>query len=96
MRSETTFHSDGPAHTFLKALAVCWHAVCVPVHALLAIMEPIVSLILGLLAVVGVGVSLAFELLHPDFPFWTMMATSLSFVVALMLYHAIMRLTAPR
>lgn len=94
MRSQTAFPSDGPGQTLLRAFSICWRTLCVPVHALLALMEPVVSIVLGLLALLGVCMSLAFKILRPDFPFWTMMAISLSFVVALMLYHAILRVTA--
>lgn len=73
----------------------CWRILCAPAHAILALAEPIVSLILGLLALLGICASLAFEFLRPDFPFWTMLGISLSFVVALMGYHALLRLTAP-
>lgn len=94
MQSNATFHSDGPARALLRVVTICWRAVAVPVHALLALIEPVVSIVLGLLALLGVCTSLAFKFLRPEFPFWTMMGVSLSFLVALMLYHAILRLTA--
>jgi hypothetical protein len=77
-------------------LSVCWRALCVPVYAFLAILEPIVSTILALLAVLGVCMSLVFKFLRPDFPFWTMLGISIGFMVALMLYYALMRLVAPK
>lgn len=94
MRSDATFHSGESARTLLRVFTICWRAVAVPLHALLALLEPVVSIVLGLLALLGVGASLAFKFLRPEFPFWTMMAVSLSFVVALMLYHALLRVTS--
>ena len=37
--------------------------------------------------------SLAFGLLRPGFPFWAMVTVSLSFLGALMLYRAALRIT---
>jgi hypothetical protein len=68
----------------------------VPIHSVLALLEPLVSGVLGLLALLGICTSFAFNLLRPNFPFWTMMATSLTFLVALMLYHALLRATASK
>jgi hypothetical protein len=98
MRSGTTFSdgATGRARTLIRVLSVCWRALCVPVYAFLAILEPIVSTILALLAVLGVCMSLVFKFLRPDFPFWTMLGISIGFMVALMLYYALMRLVAPK
>jgi len=77
-------------------LAIVWRAVAAPVHAVLALLEPVVSFVLGLLALLGICMSLIFELLRPQFPFWTMMSISLTFLLALMVYHLVVRLTSGR
>lgn len=96
MRTETDL--SGHAHTqgALWTLGILWRGLSAPVHSVLALLEPLVRGVLGLLALVGICTSLAFRFLRPDFPFWTMMATSLSFLVALMLYHAVLRITASK
>jgi hypothetical protein len=94
MQSEAAFQRGGAAQTVLRAFAIAWRALCVPVHSVLALIEPVVSIVLGLLALLGVCMSFAFKFLRPEFPFWTMLSVSLSFLVALMLYHAVLRVTA--
>jgi hypothetical protein len=83
-------HTQGVWHT----VAAVWRGLSVPVHSVLALLEPLVSGVLGLLALLGICASLAFNFLRPNFPFWTMMATSLAFLIALMLYHVLLRVTA--
>jgi hypothetical protein len=96
MQSGTAFEVDRNAGPTVRALAIVWRAVCAPVHALLALLEPIVSFVLGLLALLGICISLVFEIVRPQFPFWTMMSISISFLLALLLYHLLLRLTAGR
>jgi hypothetical protein len=40
--------------------------------------------------------SLVAEMLRPQFPFWTMMSISLSFLLALGIYHLALQVTAGR
>lgn len=96
MQSGTAFDMERNAEPTMRAVAIVWRAVCAPVHALLALLEPIVSFLLGLLALLGICMSLVFELLRPQFPFWTMLSISLSFLFALGAYHLVLRLTAGR
>ena len=96
MQSGTALDVERSTEPTVRALAIVWRAVCAPVHALLALLEPIVSFVLGLLALLGICMSLVFEMLRPQFPFWTMMSISLSFLAALMAYHLVVRLTAGR
>lgn len=96
MQSGTAFEVERSGVPIMRALAVVWRTVCAPVHALLALLEPIVSFVLGLLALLGICMSLVFEILRPQFPFWTMMSISLSFLLALVLYHLLLRLTSGR
>ena len=96
MQSGTALEVERSGAPIIRALAIAWRAVCAPVHALLALLEPIVSFVLGLLALLGICMSLVFEILRPQFPFWTMMSISLTFLLALGIYHLVMRLTAGR
>ena len=95
MRNAIANSSDPAVQGTQSVLSICWRVVCAPIHSLLALMEPVVSITLGLLAFLGICASLTFRLVRPEFPFWTMLAVSCSFVVALMLYHALVRFTAP-
>ena len=96
MQLEPAFADERRAEPGMQALVVVWRLVCAPVHAVLALLEPVVSFVLGLLALLGICMSLVFEMLRPQFPFWTMMSISLSFLLALMVYHLVVRLTAGR
>jgi hypothetical protein len=96
MQPGTAFEVERSTAPGMRALAIVWRAVSAPVHALLALLEPIVSFVLGLLALLGICMSLVFEILRPQFPFWTMMSISLSFLFALGVYHLALRLTAGR
>jgi hypothetical protein len=96
MQSGTAFEVETSRPPTIRALAIIWRAVCAPVHALLALLEPIVSFVLGLLALLGICMSLVFEILRPQFPFWTMMSISLSFLIVLGVYHLLLRLAAGR
>lgn len=94
----TEMEISGHAHTqgAARTLGILWRGLSLPVHSVLALLEPFVSGVLGLFALLGICMSLAFRFFRPHFPFWTMMATSLSFLVALMLYHALLRITASK
>ena len=96
MQSGTALDVERSTEPTGRALTIVWRAVCAPVHALLALLEPIVSFVLGLLALLGICMSLVFEMVRPEFPFWTMMSISLSFLFALGVYHLLLRLTAGR
>ena len=96
MQSGTAFEVQRSAEPTMGTLTIVWRVVCAPVHALLALVEPIVSFVLGLLALLGLCSSVMFEVLRPQFPFWTMLSISLSFLLALGVYHLVLRLTAGR
>jgi hypothetical protein len=60
---------------------------------LLVILEPVVSFVLGSLALLGVLTALFWKLVGPPhFPFFLVLGISLSFELALILYHALLRL----
>jgi hypothetical protein len=57
------------------------------------ILEPLVTFVLGALALLGLLMTLFFYLAGPpEFPVWTMLALSLGFAIALVPYHALIRL----
>jgi len=60
---------------------------------LLVILEPLVTFAFAALALLGLLTTLFFYLVGPpDFPLWTMLALSLGFAIALVPYHALIRL----
>jgi len=70
-----------------------WRVACLPVLMLLVILEPLVTFAFAALALLGLLTTLFFYLVGPpDFPLWTMLALSLGFAIALVPYHALIRL----
>ena len=60
---------------------------------MLVILEPLVTLAFAALALLGLLTTLFFYLVGPPhFPLWTMLALSLGFAIALVPYHALIRL----
>ena len=65
-----------------------WHVARLPIVMLLVILEPVVALVCGALALLGVLTTVFFKLIAaPHFPTWTMLI-SISFGLALVLYEA--------
>jgi len=87
----------GIAHIALACgaaiLWLAWHAIRIPLLTFLVILEPIVSFLLSALALLTALTALlwAFADPKPSFPFWTVLTGSLACVLALVLYHALMR-----
>jgi hypothetical protein len=70
-----------------------WRVACLPLLMLLVILEPLVTFMLAALALLGLLTTLFFYLVGPpEFPVWTMLALSLGFAIALVPYHALIRL----
>jgi hypothetical protein len=70
-----------------------WFFVRLPVVTLLVILEPVVALVFGGLALAGVLTTIFFVLVHaPHFPAWTMLTMSVGFGLALMAYEALLRI----
>ena len=70
-----------------------WRVVCLPVLMLLVILEPLVTFVFAALALLGLLTTLFFYLVGPpEFPVWTMLTLSLGFAIALVPYHALIRL----
>jgi hypothetical protein len=72
---------------------ILWLVVRTPIFALLALFEPIVSLVLGGLALLGLFIAFFYRLtgVDPRFPFWTTLSISVGFVILQMAYHTILR-----
>jgi hypothetical protein len=69
-----------------------WFLVRLPVFTLLVILEPVVALVFGGLALAGVLTTIFFLLVHaPHFPAWTMLTLSVGCGLALMAYEALLR-----
>ncbi len=69
-------------------------AVRLPIVALLLLLEPVVNVVCGAAAILGVLVAVVFELsaAGPRFPFIEVTALSLAFGVILVLYHSALAL----
>jgi hypothetical protein len=82
------------ANTYRAGIGrLLWEPVRLPILAFLVILEPIVSFLLGGLALLGILTTLFFKLIGaPHFPFWTMLAISMSFVALLAVYEALIKL----
>jgi hypothetical protein len=69
-----------------------WFLVRLPAFTLLVILEPVVVLVLGGLALAGVLTTIFFVSIHaPQFPAWTMLMLSIGFGLALMFYETLLR-----
>ena len=75
-----------------RALRLLWSIGRLPVLLPLVILEPIAVLLLGGLALLGLVMSVFFTLIAaPHFPAGIMLATSISFALALILYEGAIR-----
>jgi hypothetical protein len=75
-----------------RGLWLLWHAIRLPLLALLQAIAPAVRLALRTLALLGVLMSFFFKFLGvPDFPFLGMLAMSVGFMLTLMAYDAAIR-----
>jgi hypothetical protein len=89
---ETLMTGDDVAVT-IPSIRWLWRAACLPVLMVLVILEPLVTFVLAGLALLGLLTTLFFYLVGPpEFPVWTMLALSLGFAIALVSYHALIRL----
>jgi hypothetical protein len=71
-----------------------WQLIRLPVYTLLLILEPVVDVVFGGAALLGVLVSLFFRLSTgiSHFPFWTMISISIGFGLVPIIYGGIIRL----
>ena len=76
-----------------RALECGWRIVRIPLVTLLVILEPVVSLLFGGLALLGVLMTLFYTWIKlPHFPTWTMLAISVAFGLIATLYRALIAL----
>jgi hypothetical protein len=76
-------------------LWVGWQCIRLPLLLFLLVLEPIVTLVLGPLAVLGVLTALFWEFFGPpNSPFLLMLSISLGLELALIVYHKLLRLLA--
>jgi hypothetical protein len=82
------------SHPALNALARMLTIVRFPLVALLLLLEPLVNVVCGAVAVLGVLVAVVFEIsaVGPRFPFLLVTAIALASGVLLLLYHSAMAL----
>jgi len=74
-------------------LRLLWHVLRLPVFMFLAILEPVVSFVLGALALLGVLTALFFKFYGvPHFPFALMLGVSVGFGLMQAGYYALLRL----
>ena len=89
IRSDNIEQRELASAALLRGL---WFLVRLPVFTLLLILEPVVALVFGGLALAGVLTTIFFVFIHaPHFPAWTMLIISIGFGMALMFYEALVR-----
>ena len=77
------------------ALRIVWQSIRLPLFVFLLVLEPVVSLVLGTLALLGVLTALFWKFFGPpNFPFLLMLSISLGLELALIVYHKLLRLLA--
>lgn len=80
---------DNQRYEILRSL---WPILRLPIVMFLVILEPVVSLGCGALALLGVLATIFFTMIPaPHFPTWTMLGLSIGFGVALVLYEGAIR-----
>jgi len=74
-----------------RSLWLLWQGIRLPTFLLLAILEPVVSLVLGSLALLGVLTAFFWRFVGPPhFPFLLVLGVSLGFELALILYRKLL------
>lgn len=77
-----------------RAAQLVWNGVRLPIAGVLLLLEPVVAWVCGLGMVLGVFVSIVFEIsaVGPRFPFLKALALSMSFGLILFLYYGLLSL----
>jgi membrane-bound metal-dependent hydrolase YbcI (DUF457 family) len=72
---------------------VLWHTLCLPVLAFLLILEPVIQLVLSILALLGVFTAFfgRFFTAAQHFPFWSLLAASITCMLLLMGYRRLIQ-----
>jgi hypothetical protein len=74
------------------ALWVGWQCIRLPTFLFLLVLEPVVTFVLGALALLGILTALFWKFFGPpNFPFFLMLGISLGFELALILYRKLLR-----
>jgi len=93
-----TFVDSGrtnPGHLFSLALWLLWQCIRLPLFLLFAILEPVITSVLGLLALLGILTALFWKLAgYPHFPFLSALGASLLLGLMLAGHQALLRLLA--
>ncbi len=77
------------------ALWVVWRCIRLPLFLLILVLEPVVTFVLGVLALLGVLTALFWKFFGPpNFAFLLMLSISLGVELALIVYHKLLRLLA--
>ncbi len=77
------------------ALWLGWRCIRLPVFLFLLVLEPVVTFVLGALALLGVLTALFWKFFGPPgFPFFLMLGISLGFELALIVYRKLLRMLA--
>jgi hypothetical protein len=77
----------------IRSLRPVWRLIRLPILTFLVILQPVVGLVFGGLALLGVSMSFFFKLTGaaPHFPLLTMLAVSVGFGLVLIGYEALIR-----
>lgn len=74
---------------------VVWRCIRLPLFLFLLVLEPVVTFVLGALALLGVLTALFWKFFGPpNFPFLLMLSISLGLELAVIVYHRLLRLLA--
>lgn len=72
-----------------------WQCIRLPLFLFLLVLEPVVTFVLGALALLGALTALFWKFFGPpNFPFLLMLGISLGLELALIVYHKLLRLLA--
>jgi hypothetical protein len=85
-----------PARERIYVADIVWACIRGPIVAILVLLEPIVGFVLYALTILGLFTILLFRFadVGKHFPLWTMLCISLSFALAHLAYHLVIRVIA--
>ena len=91
-----TSNTMRPVPERINVAGIVWSCIRAPIVAILVLFEPILGFVLYALAILGLFITFLFRFVDVGrhFPFWTMLCLSLSFALAHLAYHLIIRLIA--
>jgi hypothetical protein len=91
--SDIELQSDSEASIARKIGRFGWHAIRLPLRALLIVVEPVARFVLTAVALLGMLASFLFEFsgVVPNFPFWLVFGMSVGCGALLLALNAVMR-----